>query len=79
MRTVTCGRVGYIALVCILCVKLSAQVNVTTYHNDNSRTGQNTQEKVLAPANVNSTQFGKLYSVGVEGCGFTPNPCIYRT
>jgi hypothetical protein len=23
---------------------LQAQVNVTTYHNDNARTGQNTQE-----------------------------------
>ena len=44
-----------------------AQVNVTTYHNDNSRTGQNTQETILTPANVNSTQFGKLFSVTVDG------------
>jgi hypothetical protein len=44
-----------------------AQVNVTTYHNDNSRTGQNTQETTLTPANVNSTQFGKLFSVTVVG------------
>jgi len=39
-----------------------AQVSVTTYHNDNSRTGQNLNETVLTPANVNVSQFGKLYS-----------------
>jgi hypothetical protein len=44
-----------------------AQVNVTTYHNDNARTGQNTQEPFLTPANVNSTQFGKLFTVPVQG------------
>ena len=44
-----------------------AQVNVTTYHNDAARTGQNTQETILTPSNVNSTQFGKLFSVTVVG------------
>jgi hypothetical protein len=44
-----------------------AQVNVTTYHNDTARTGQNTQETILTPANVNSTQFGKLFSVPLDG------------
>jgi len=44
-----------------------AQVNVTTYHNDNARTGQNTQETSLTPLNVNSTQFGKLFTVAVDG------------
>jgi hypothetical protein len=44
-----------------------AQVNVTTYHNDNARTGQNTQETQLAPSNVNSGQFGKLFTVPVQG------------
>jgi hypothetical protein len=40
----------------------SAQVSVTTYHNDNSRSGQNTSETLLTPSNVNSTQFGKLFA-----------------
>jgi Chitobiase/beta-hexosaminidase C-terminal domain/Legume lectin domain len=46
---------------------LQAQVNVTTYHNDVSRTGQNTLETILTPANVNSTQFGKLFSIPLDG------------
>ena len=36
-----------------------AQVNVTTYHNDNARTGQNTQETYLTPANVKVSQEDK--------------------
>jgi hypothetical protein len=50
-----------------LIAAVAAQVNVTTYHYDNSRTGQNTQETILSPLNVNSNQFGKLFSVPVDG------------
>src|SRR5947207_927139 len=46
---------------------LRAQANVTTQHNNNARTGANTQETILTPANVNSSQFGKLFSVPVDG------------
>ena len=42
-------------------------VNVLTYHNDNSDTGQNLKETLLTPANVNSSSFGKFFSVGVDG------------
>ncbi len=42
-------------------------VNVTTYHNDNSRTGQNLSESLLTPGTVNTSQFGKLFSQAVDG------------
>ena len=40
---------------------------VTTYHNDNARTGQYTNETMLTPANVNPVRFGKLYSYSLDG------------
>ena len=42
-------------------------VSVLTYHNDNARTGQNTQETALTTANVNSTSFGKVGFDSVDG------------
>ncbi|CAK0760992.1 exported hypothetical protein [Gammaproteobacteria bacterium] len=44
-----------------------AQVNVTTYHNDNARTGQNLKESILRPANVSPSQFGRLFVKSVDG------------
>lgn len=42
-------------------------VNVLTYHYDNQRTGQNLNESLLTPANVNSKSFGKLGALMVDG------------
>ena len=47
--------------------RLAAQVNVLTYHNDRSRTGQNLAETILTPSNVNSTAFGKLFLTTLDG------------
>jgi len=44
-----------------------AQVSVTTYHNDTFRTGLNSSETILTPANVNSKSFGLLFSLPVDG------------
>jgi len=40
---------------------------VVTNKNDNARTGQNLQEVVLTPANVNVSTFGKLFTYAVDG------------
>ena len=42
-------------------------VSVVTYHNDNSRTGDNLKETILTPANVNASSFGKLFTYSVDG------------
>ena len=42
-------------------------IDVTTYHNDNARSGQNLTETILTPSNVNSSNFGKLFVISVDG------------
>jgi outer membrane protein assembly factor BamB len=42
-------------------------IDVLTYHNDNARTGQCLGETILTPGNVNSSTFGKLFGLSVDG------------
>src|SRR5260370_4654576 len=42
-------------------------IDVTTYHYDNLRTGQNLNETTLTTANVNQSKFGKLGELMVDG------------
>lgn len=44
-----------------------ADPNVLTFHNDVMRTGQNLNEGILTPANVNSANFGKVAFLKVKG------------
>jgi len=72
MNSVVSRRFGAMILVVffgliISNVSAQAQVNIVTQHGDNARTGLNAQETILTPSNVNSSNFGKLFSVPVDG------------
>ena len=45
----------------------AAPVNVLTSHNDNTRSGVNTNETQLTPATVSAGNFGKVFSYPVDG------------
>jgi hypothetical protein len=45
----------------------AAQVSVTTSRNDNNRDGQNLNETILTPQNVNVNSFGMLFKQPVDG------------
>ncbi|HWW02940.1 MAG TPA: hypothetical protein VNZ64_24785 [Candidatus Acidoferrum sp.] len=55
------------AVVIIGIFPLEAQVSVLTSHNDNARTGLNSNEFVLTQTNVNQAGFGKVFSQQVDG------------
>jgi hypothetical protein len=44
--------------------------DVLTYHNDNARTGLNSQEATLTPQNVNANSFGLIRNLLVDGAVF---------
>jgi len=58
-----------LGLICFsLCAVIaSSATDVSTYHNDIARTGQNLQETILTYSNVNSSSFGKLFIFPVDG------------
>jgi hypothetical protein len=55
-----------LATIVLLVSFANAQTAVTTYHNDNYRTGWNSSESTLTPANVNSASFGPLFTVKLD-------------
>jgi outer membrane protein assembly factor BamB len=58
-----------LALMCCLVANapLASSQDVLTYHNNNARTGLNFLETQLTLTNVNSTSFGKLFVLSVDG------------
>ena len=57
---------GIVFLCVALLLPRALAVNVLVQHNDLARTGANTSETILSPANVNSTNFGKLFTDSVD-------------
>ena len=69
-------KLSFISLVVALTSQvLSAQVDVLTAQYDLNRTSSNMQETVLTQSNVNSLQFGKLFSRPVDA-PFYASPLI---
>ncbi len=66
-RWLVCLTLDLSTLVLLLSLPVSGQVAVTTYHNDNYRSGVNTQETILTPSNVNEVTFGKRLVLPVTG------------
>src|ERR1700730_802595 len=48
----------------------ASTVNIPTWHMDNGRSGLNSNETQLTPANVNAGSFGKLFSYAVDGYAY---------
>ncbi|HEV2400313.1 MAG TPA: Ig-like domain-containing protein [Candidatus Sulfotelmatobacter sp.] len=59
--------VGLLFVLSLLSAIATGQVTVLTQHYDNARTGQNTHETILTHTNVNSAQFGKLFTRPLDG------------
>jgi hypothetical protein len=66
------GQSQFLRLFLLICFSLStvlvsSATDVVTYHNDIARTGQNLQETILSYSNVDSSSFGKLFMLPVDG------------
>jgi hypothetical protein len=55
------------ATICLLGAGFAAGAQMTTSQVDNARTGASLNETTLTPRNVNARQFGKLFSMKVDG------------
>jgi hypothetical protein len=73
MSAPTCTSISRIlSLSLLLCsltggASVALSQNVLTYRNNNARTGLNSTETTLTLGNVNSTSFGKLFVLTVDG------------
>src|SRR5271170_370821 len=61
----------FCAAIAVLAIAVGAgtavATDVATYHNNMARTGLNPNETILTLSNVNSSSFGKLFTMPVDG------------
>jgi hypothetical protein len=56
-----------VVMTCTISALSQNNIGVFTSRYDSARTGQNREETILTPTNVNSTKFGKTFSYSVDG------------
>lgn len=71
MRLVGCKMLNSCSIVAVFIFGLAAKAQMTTAQYDNARTGANLNETKLTPRNVNPQQFGKLFTLKVDGDIYT--------
>ena len=67
LYTITATSVTDGSMSASVSVAVTDLAGVTTYHNNISRNGANTQEYALSPSSVTTSTFGKLFSCTVDG------------
>lgn len=67
MRLVGCKKLNGCWIVTLFAFGLTAKAQMTTSQYDNARTGAYLNETKLTPQNVNPQQFGKLFTLKVDG------------
>ncbi|MBT9330724.1 pyrrolo-quinoline quinone [Paracidobacterium acidisoli] len=67
MKRTALRNSGWCWGVAVLAAGLCAQAQMTTSQYDNARTGAYLHERTLTPQNVNAQQFGKLFTLRVDG------------
>jgi putative Ig domain-containing protein len=69
--TITASSVTNNSIAANTTIGVTDLAGMTTYHNDLSRDGANTQEYALTPSNVTTSTFGKLFSCTVDEAIYT--------
>lgn len=65
-KCIAASAVAILTFVAASALAAAGQTSVTTYHNDNYRTGWNPNETTLTPANVKKGSFGLQHTVSLD-------------